>query len=110
MGPDGEIDLESLVRVVVALGGERAPALLAGLADPLRDRALRLLRSVERGGRAERHALLALAFAGARPEARALAAVPGRLGACVRSELDLPVPEHLHRWARRLARELAEHA
>ena len=103
-----EIDLESLVRVVVALDGERASPLLTGLGEPVHGRALRLLRSVERGSRAERNASLALAFVGARPDARALATIPGRLGACLRSELDPPLPEDLHRWARRLARELAE--
>ena len=113
-GPGGEIDLESLVRVVVVLGGERASALLSGLADPLRGPALRLLRSVERSSRAERQAALAVAFAGGRPEARALAAVPGRLGACLRSQVDRAacpepaLPVNLDRWARRLARELAE--
>ena len=104
------LDLECLVRLVFALGGERGPALLAGLADPLRVRALRLLRGVRRGSRGERRAALALAFTGSRPDPGALAAVPGLLGACLRSELGLAVPEYLDRWARRLRTELAERA
>ncbi|HVP62834.1 MAG TPA: hypothetical protein VMT11_19925 [Myxococcaceae bacterium] len=113
-GPRG-LDLEPLVQVVVALAGERAAGLLAGLADPLRRRALGLQRALGSRGRAERHAALALAFAPGPLAPAAAEDIPGALGARVRAACAPSTPragarerEPLERWARRLARELAE--
>ena len=108
------LELEALVHLVLALGGERAGALLSGLADPLRQRALALRRSAERRSRAERHAVLAVAFASRAVGPGAARDVPGALGDRVRAVLaraDVPPGAGaLERWARRLARELADEA
>jgi len=113
-GPVPGLELEALVHLVLALGGERAGALLSGLADPLRRRALALRRSAERRSRAERHAILAVAFASREAGSGAARDIPGALGDRVRAVLaraDVPPGAGaLERWARRLARELADEA
>ncbi len=83
--------LEELVRTVSALDGERAAALLSGLAEALRPAALGLLGCIERTSRADRHAALASTFAPGHP-------IPGLFGAEVHGPLE--------RWARRVALEL----
>lgn len=104
--------LDELVCTVVALDGARAPTLLSGLSDVLRQTALELVARVERCGRAERHALLASAFA-ARPAALATAQdIPGRLGSEVRKQLAsrgsaaaVSGSGRMERWARRILLE-----
>jgi len=88
--PAGAGALEELVRTVSALDGERAAALLSGLAEALRPAALGLLGRIERTSRADRHAALASTFAPRHPIPRLGAEVDGRL----------------ERWARRVALEL----
>lgn len=103
-------ELEDLVFTVSALDGARARALLAGLGDPFRLRALRLLTQLERASRADRHGRLADAFT-PRPEAgRAAEGIPGQLGLEVRRALARcspgPGSGPLARWARRLLLEM----
>lgn len=105
--------LEPLVLVVSVLDGERADALLAGLADPLRPAALELLARLERRGRAERHAALASVFGQRGSGAVNATGIPGALGVEVREQLApgagaarAPSPGLMERWARRLALEL----
>jgi len=104
--------LDELVCTVVALDGARAPTLLSGLSDVLRPTALELVARVEGRGRADRHALLASAFA-ARPAALASAQdIPGRLGSEVRRQLPsrwsaaaVSGSGRMERWARRILLE-----
>ena len=111
----GGAALEPLVLTVAALDGECAPTLFAGLAEPLRAAALRLLARLQGWSRAERHAALALALAPRPSRAAAAAGVTGMLGERVRALVAgdgaAPVaelPEPLERWARRLAQELGD--
>lgn len=111
----GGAALEPLVLTVAALDGERAPTLLAGLGEPHRAAALRLLARLQRRSRAERHAALALAFAPRPSRATAAAGVTGVLGERVRALVAgdgaaevAELPQPLERWARRLAQELGD--
>ena len=114
-GAEAARALEELVRTVVALDGPRAALLLSGLCEAVRPAALSLLRRLEQGGRAERHARLASAFA---PRPALLAAtgeIPGRLGNEVREALArraAPEPARdaslLAQWARRVLLELRD--
>jgi hypothetical protein len=104
--------LDELVCTVAALHGPRAQAMLSGLSDVLRPAALELVAQVEPRDRAERHALLASAFA-ARSAALATAQlIPGRLGSEVRkllasrvSAAAVPGSGKMERWARRILLE-----
>jgi hypothetical protein len=113
-----ESDTGRLVLLCVALGVERAPALLEGLAPAVRPRARACLRRVVRAPRSERHALLAMAFAAPVTRRVALqraADLPGMLGQAVRVSLDsapsdpsalAELPPLLRAWIARRAREL----
>jgi hypothetical protein len=111
---EGGLEVELLVLVLVALHGPRARALLAGLAPPSHRQVRAGLARTERLSRAERHAALSVAFSPAPPPPGTGADVPGVLGERVRAALGLslepgPGPSApLERWARRLARELAD--
>jgi len=113
-----ESDTGRLVLLCVALGAERAAALLEGLAPAIRPRARACLRRVIRAPRSERHAFLTMAFAA--PGSRRLALqraldLPGEFGAAVRAALDSspagrstvaePSPP-LRAWVGRRTREL----
>ncbi len=113
-----ESDTGRLVLLCVALGAERAPALLEGLAPAVRPRARACLRKVVRAPRSERHALLTMAFAAPVPRRLALRRaldLPGEFGAAVRAALDSapsgrstlaePSPP-LRAWVARRTREL----
>jgi|GEM_PF-561905 hypothetical protein len=105
--------LEELVRTVAALDGPGAADLLSGLSASVRPDALGLLRRLERGDRAERHARLAMVLARRPPSPRDTEGIPGRLGREVRERLAQPGrPDGpadaslLARWSRRLLCEL----
>lgn len=106
----GRRALEDLVRTVSALDAGRARALLSGLGEPLRTRALRLLTRLERSRRSDRHGGLADAFTLEAAPGRIADGIPGRLGMEVRRGLALPLPgpgsDLLARWARRLMLEI----
>ena len=113
-----ESDIGRLVLLCVALGVERAPALLEGLAPAVRSRARACLRRVVRAPRSERHALLTMAFAAPVPRRVALqraADLPGTFGQAVRVSLDsagsgpsalAELSPRLRAWIARRAREL----
>jgi len=100
--------LEDLVRAVSALDGARAHALLSGLGEPLRARALELLTQLERSSRSDRHGRLAEAFTPGAMRGPAAEGIPGQLGVEVRSGLAprSPGPGPVARWARRLSLEI----
>jgi hypothetical protein len=105
--------LEELVRTVAALDGPGAADLLSGLSASVRPGALDLLRCLERGDRAERHARLAMVLARRPASPRDTEGIPGRLGMDVRERLGQPGGPHgpadaslLARWSRRLLCEL----
>jgi hypothetical protein len=105
--------LEELVRTVAALDGPAAAELLSGLSVSVRPVALELLRRLERGDRAERHARLAMLLARGPASPRDAEGIPGRLGMEVRERLGQPGSPHgpadsslLARWSRRLLCEL----
>jgi hypothetical protein len=102
--------LEDLVRTVSALAGARARAMLSGLGEPLRARALRLLTRLERSTRSDRHGRLTDAFTPRAAPGRAAEGIPGQLGVEVRRSLALRSPGPgsgpWARWARRLLREI----
>lgn len=106
--------LEPLVLTVSVLDDVRAASLLAGLAEPLRTEALRLLARLEGMGRAGRHAALASAFARSGARGSGAVGIPGPLGAEVHGRLapgdgprGPPASALLERWARRLALEVS---
>ena len=112
-GPHCTRQLEELVRTVAALDGARAGELLSGLPSRVRPRALGLLRWVEKGNRAERHARLASVLGRQSPASADLEGVPGRLGTLLRAQPgglrgDDRTTDgvSLIRWARRLLAEL----
>ena len=104
--------LDELVCTVAALHGARAPTLLCGMSDGLRPTALELVAQVENRSRAERHALLASAFAARPAELVAPEDIPGRLGSEVRMLLTsrgragaVSGSGKMERWARRILLE-----
>jgi hypothetical protein len=113
-----ESDTGRLVLLCVALGAERAAALLEGLAPAIRPRARACLRRVIRAPRSERHAFLTMAFAAPVPRGLALQRaldLPGEFGAAVRAALDSPPSGRstfaepsppLRAWVARRTREL----
>jgi hypothetical protein len=113
-----ESDTGRLVLLCVALGAERAAALLEGLAPTVRPRARACLRRVVRAPRSERHALLTIAFAAPVPRRFALQRaldLPGEFGTAVRAAVDSPAAENstfaglstaLRAWVARRVREL----
>lgn len=112
-GPRCTRQLEELVRTVAALDGARAAELLSGLSGRVRPRALGLLRWLEKGNRAERHARLASLLGRQLPSSADLEGVPGRLGALLRAQPGglrgddrTTGGGSLVRWARRLLAEL----
>jgi DNA-binding transcriptional ArsR family regulator len=100
--------LEDLVRTVSALDGAHARALLSGLGEPLRARALRLLSLLERSSRSDRHGRLADAFTPRPVPGRAAEGIPGLLGIEVKRALAprSPCSGPVARWARRLLLEI----
>jgi hypothetical protein len=111
MGTSRRTDaIEDLVRTVLALDGARARALLAGLGEPMRATALRLLTRLERSSRADRHGRLAETFVSRAPPGGAAESVPGQLGVEVRRGLALGSAGRgsgpLASWARRLLLEM----
>lgn len=101
------------MRAVSALDGPRAADILSGLSGSVRPSALELLRRLERGSRAERHARLAMVFTRQAACSEDAEGIPGRLGIEVREKLARdPGPEGMAdaglvaRWARRLLCEL----
>ena len=101
------------MRTVSALDGPRAADMLSGLSVSVRPPALELLRRLERGSRAERHARLAMVFTRQAPCSVDAEGIPGRLGTEVREKLardrrpeGMADARPIARWARRLLSEL----